>query len=134
MNLFQRFWYTIFEFISNKSNLRDMPYFGITLVLFELVGFFIAAVIGYRICFSVMCGMSPSTDTNYSRILWYIILSITLILMYFYNRKIGPLIIERFKEEEEVSRKKRIREAWIIVISDFLLMLGALIWRACQEA
>lgn len=134
MNLFQRFWYTIFELISNKSNLRDMPYFGITLVLFELVVFFIAAVIGYRICFSVMCGMSPSTDMNYPRILWYIILSIPFTLMYFYNKKIGPPIIERFKEEEEASKKKRRREAWIIVISDFLLMLGALIWRACQGA
>lgn len=134
MNLLQRFWYTIFEFISHRSSYRDVPYCGTTLVLFVLVGFFIAAVIGYRICFSVMFGMSPSTDTNYSRILWYIILSIPLTLLYFYSRKIGPPIIERFKEEEEVSKKKRRREAWIIVISDFLLMLGSLIWRVCQEA
>lgn len=134
MNTFQRFWYTIFELISNKSNFKDMPYVGTTFVLFTLIEVFVVTIIGYRICFSVMFGMSPSTDTNYSRILWYIILSIPLTLLYFYSRKIGPPIIERFKEEEEVSKKKRRREAWIIVISDFLLMLGSLIWRVCQEA
>lgn len=126
MNIFQRFWYTIFELISNKSNYRDMPYFGTTLVLFVLAGFFISAVIGYWTCFSVMCGMSPS-DTNYSRILWYLLLSIPFTIMYFYNRKIGFQIIERFKNEDEYLKRKRRRETVIIVIVIIFLLIGSLI-------
>lgn len=88
MNLFQRFWYTIFELISNKSNFRDMPYAGTALVLYILTEILIATVIGYWKCFSTMYG-ELSIDMSYSRIVWTVLLCVPFPVFYLVLPKNG---------------------------------------------
>ena len=131
MNLFQRFWYTIFELVSKKSNFRDMPYAGTALVLYILTEILIATVIGYWKCFSIMYG-EPHMGMNYSRILWTLILCVPFPFFYFYNKKKGLQIVERYKKEEESSKKKRRQETGIITILILSLLIGSLGWRFFQ--
>ena len=133
MNLFQRFWYTIFELISNKSNFRDMPYGGTALVLYILTEILIATVIGYWKCFSTMYG-ELSIDMSYSRIVWTVLLCVPFPVFYFYNKKIGLQIVERFKKETEDMKKKRRQETGVIITLSLLFLIGLLIWRLCQTA
>lgn len=133
MNLLQRFWYTIFELISNRSNFRDMPYAGTALILFILVEIHVLTIIGYWKCFSIMYG-EPSANMSYSRIIWTVLLCIPYPFIYFYNKKIGLHIVEKFKKENEAMKKKRRREAGMIITLSLLLLIGSLIWRLCQTA
>ena len=133
MNLFQRFWYTIFELVSKKSNFRDMPYAGTALILFILVEIQILTIIGLWKCFSTMYG-EPYTNMSYSRIIWTVLLCIPFPVIYFYNKKKGLQIVERFKKEEETSKKKRRQETGMIITLSLLLLIGSLIWRLCQTA
>lgn len=133
MNLFQRFWYTIFELISNKSNFRDIPYAGTALILFIVVEIHILTIIGYWKCFSIMYGQ-PSTNMSYYRIVWTVLLCFPFPVIYFYNKKIGLQIVERFKKENEAMKKKRRQEAGVIITLSLLLLIGSLIWRLCQTA
>lgn len=133
MNLLQRFWYTIFELISNRSNFRDMPYAGTALILFILIEIQILTIIGYWKCFSIMYGV-PYTNMSYSRTIWTVLLCIPFPVIYFYNKKIGLQIVERFKKEKEAMKKKRRQETGMIITLSLLLLIGSLIWRLCQTA
>lgn len=132
MNIFQRFWYSVFELISNKSNFRDIPYAGTALVLFILIEVFVLTIVGYWKCFSIIFG-AASISLRYSRILWSILLCIPFPIIYLHCKKMGMKIIERFKGESELSLKKRRHEAKLVIIFNILLLIGALIWRIYLE-
>lgn len=108
MLFFHRFWYSVFELISNKSNFKDIPYAGTALVLFIMIEILVLTVIGYWRCFSIIAG-SIAISLSYSRILWTILLCIPFPIILFYCKKMGPQIVDRFKDESNSSKKKRRR-------------------------
>lgn|SRR5574344_273330 len=132
MNIFERFWYTIFEHISEKSNLKDMPYSGTAFILFPLIGLFIISVeAGWR-NLSLSFGLFfPTWRFGLSRMEWYIILLIPLGALCLINKRIGRNLIRKFADEDLMTKKKRKRETLIIIIVDFILAIGMGIWRAC---
>ncbi len=130
MNFFQRFWYSVFELISNKSNFKDIPYAGTALVLFIMIEILVLTVIGYWKCFSIISG-SHSISLIYSRILWTILLCIPFPIILFYCKKIGPQIVDRFKDESSSSKKKRRQESGFLCFFNLLLLIGAILWRIC---
>ena len=133
MNIFQRFWYSVYELISSKSNFRDMPFAGTALVLFILIEVTVLTIIGYLKCFSIIIIGSSFTNLSYSRILWTILLCAPFPIIYFYCKKQGLKIIEKLKDESEVSKKKRRHEVKLITLFAVFLLIGALLCRIYLE-
>jgi hypothetical protein len=132
MNIFERFWYTIFEHISEKSNLKDMPYSGTAFILLPLISLFLISVIeGWR-NLSISFGLFfPTWRFDFSRMEWYAFLLIPLVALCLINKRIGRNLIRKFADEDVITKTKRKRETLIIIILDFTLAIGIGIWRAC---
>ena len=75
-----------------------------------------------------------SIDMSYSRIVWTVLLCVPFPVFYFYNKKIGLQLVERFKKEKEDMKKKRRQETGVIITLSLLFLIGLLIWRLCQTA
>ena len=130
MKILKRFYYSVFQFVSQKSSFRDMPFFGTTMVLSFLIILFVNALICYGTCLLVLNNtIIIPEQQKHERLYLYAFIGITIGCFYFFNKSKGGSIVEQFREESETAQRKRKREAIVIITVDFVLFIGAYLWR-----
>lgn len=130
MCFFQRFWYSSYEVIKDRSMYKDMPYAGVAFLLEFIVALIFLAILFYWKCFSIFFSIYvPSLD--FSKAQMALIVGIPYVLLYLYNKRKGAQIIKKFETESKLSKKKRGKEFWFIVLVIFIFMIGGFVLRAC---
>lgn len=130
MNFIQRLWYSTYELVTIRSIYRDTPYAGAALFCVILLTMVFFSIVGFWKCLSIVYGI-PSPHLDYSRIQVAVGLGVPFVLIYYFSRKKGRNLIERFKNESDTLRKKRKREFKIIVAIDGVILLSVCIWIIC---
>lgn len=130
MNFIQRSWYSAYELVTTRSIYSDTPYAGAALVCVVLITMVFLSVMIFWKCLSIVYGIS-SPHLDYSRIQVAVRMGVPFVVIYFFSRKKGRNLIERFKNENDILRKKRKREFKIIAAIDVAFLLSASIWRIC---
>ena len=109
---------------------KDMPYAGVAFLLEFIVALIFLAILFYWKCFSIFFSIYvPSLD--FSKAQMALIVGIPYVLLYLYNKRKGAQIIKKFETESKLSKKKRGKEFWFIVLVIFIFMIGGFVLRAC---
>ena len=130
MNYIQRLWYSVYELVTTRSIYSDTPFAGAALVCVVLITMVFLSVVIFWKCLSIVYGfLSPYLD--YSRIQVAVGMGVPFVVIYFFSKKRGRILIESFKNESDILRKKRKQEFKIVAAIDVTLLLSACIWRIC---
>ena len=130
MCVFQRFWYSSYEVIKTRSMYKDMPCAGVAFLLEFIAALIFLAILFYWKSFSMIFTIAaPSLIISKAQMAF--IVGIPYVLLYSYNKRRGGQIIKKFETESELSKKKRQKEFWIIVLVIFIIMIGGVVLRAC---
>ena len=130
MSIFQRFWYSSYEVIKTRSMYKDMPCAGVAFLLEFIAALIFLAILFYWKIFSIIFTIT-APSLVFSKAHMALIVGISYLLLYLYNKRKGAQIIKKFENESELSKKKRQKEFWIIVLVIFIIMKGGVVLRAC---
>lgn len=127
--MFQRIWYSSYEVIKTRSMYKDMPCAGVAFLLEFIAVLIFLAIVFYWKCFSIIFTIA-APSLIFSKAQMALIVGIPYVLLYLYNKRKGAQIIKKFENESELSKKKRQKEFWIIVLVIFIFMIGGFVLRA----
>ena len=105
MSIFQRFWYSSYEVIKTRSMYKDMPCAGVAFLLEFIAALIFLAILFYWKSFSIIFTIT-APSLVFSKAQMALIVGISYLLLYLYNKRKGDQIIKKFETESELSKKK----------------------------